>query len=167
MKFIVHWSQTHATFRAGIERFKETGALPPEGVTLLGRWFGMNGQGFAGGRGCRGRRGHQRPLLNNSLCAGAGGRRGTTVACVTDPEAERPVSGFAIATLVLGIVGIVLPAVICGIVALGQIHSGSHNGRGLAIAGLLITTEAMVAERPKKEAAHAPMPGGGMGGMDY
>ncbi len=38
-----------------------------------------------------------------------------------------------------------------------------------SIAGLLITTEAMVAELPKKEAAHAPMPGGmgGMGGMDY
>jgi chaperonin GroEL len=38
-----------------------------------------------------------------------------------------------------------------------------------SIAGLLITTEAMVAERPKKEGAHAPMPGGmgGMGGMDY
>ena len=35
-----------------------------------------------------------------------------------------------------------------------------------SIAGLLITTEAMVAERPGKEAAHAPMPGG-MGGMDY
>jgi chaperonin GroEL len=35
-----------------------------------------------------------------------------------------------------------------------------------SIAALLITTEAMVAERPKKEAAHAPMPGG-MGGMDY
>jgi chaperonin GroEL len=34
-----------------------------------------------------------------------------------------------------------------------------------SIAGLLITTEAMVAERPKKDAAHAPMPGGGMGGM--
>jgi chaperonin GroEL len=34
-----------------------------------------------------------------------------------------------------------------------------------SIAGLLITTEAMVAERPKKEAAQAPMPGGGMGGM--
>ena len=34
-----------------------------------------------------------------------------------------------------------------------------------SIAGLLITTEAMVAERPKKETAHAPMPGGGMGGM--
>jgi chaperonin GroEL len=34
-------------------------------------------------------------------------------------------------------------------------------------AGLLITTEAMIAERPKKEAGHPPMPGGGMGGMDY
>jgi chaperonin GroEL len=35
------------------------------------------------------------------------------------------------------------------------------------VAGLLVTTEAMVAELPKKEQAH-PMPGGGgMGGMDY
>jgi chaperonin GroEL len=36
-----------------------------------------------------------------------------------------------------------------------------------SIAGLLITTEAMVAERPKKESG-APGGGmGGMGGMDY
>ena len=36
-----------------------------------------------------------------------------------------------------------------------------------SVAGLLVTTEAMVAELPKKEPAH-PMPGGGgMGGMDY
>ena len=40
-----------------------------------------------------------------------------------------------------------------------------------SVAGLLVTTEAMVAERPKKENA-MPMPGGGggmggMGGMDY
>jgi chaperonin GroEL len=35
-----------------------------------------------------------------------------------------------------------------------------------SVAGLMITTEAMVAEHPKKEAP--PMPGGGMGGgMDY
>jgi chaperonin GroEL len=34
-----------------------------------------------------------------------------------------------------------------------------------SIAGLLVTTEAMVAERPKKEAAMPAMPGGGMGGM--
>jgi chaperonin GroEL len=35
-----------------------------------------------------------------------------------------------------------------------------------SVAGLLVTTEVMVAELPKKEQAH-PMPGGGMGGMDY
>src|SRR6185436_19329541 len=36
-----------------------------------------------------------------------------------------------------------------------------------SIAGLLITTEAMVAELPKKQSPAPPMPGGGMGGMDY
>jgi chaperonin GroEL len=36
-----------------------------------------------------------------------------------------------------------------------------------SIAGLLITTEAMVAELPKKESPTPAMPGGGMGGMDY
>jgi chaperonin GroEL len=36
-----------------------------------------------------------------------------------------------------------------------------------SIAGLLITTEAMVAEKPKKDGAALAMPGGGMGGMDY
>ena len=35
-----------------------------------------------------------------------------------------------------------------------------------SVAGLMITTEAMVAETPKKKEAPA-MPGGGMGGMDY
>jgi chaperonin GroEL len=39
------------------------------------------------------------------------------------------------------------------------------EGRSASIAGLLITTEAMVAERPKKESAARGMPGGGMGGM--
>ena len=37
-----------------------------------------------------------------------------------------------------------------------------------SVAALLITTEAMVAELPKKQAAAAGMPpGGGMGGMDF
>jgi chaperonin GroEL len=36
-----------------------------------------------------------------------------------------------------------------------------------SIAGLLITTEAMVAEAPKKKAPPAPGPGGGMGDMDF
>jgi chaperonin GroEL len=37
-----------------------------------------------------------------------------------------------------------------------------------SVAGLLVMTEALVAEMPKKESAHPPMPGGGgMGGMDF
>jgi chaperonin GroEL len=36
-----------------------------------------------------------------------------------------------------------------------------------SIAGLMVTTEAMVAEAPKKNAAPAMPMGGGMGGMDY
>jgi chaperonin GroEL len=39
-----------------------------------------------------------------------------------------------------------------------------------SVAGLLITTEAMVADRPKKEATGGMpggMPGGGMGDMDF
>ncbi len=36
-----------------------------------------------------------------------------------------------------------------------------------SVAGLLVTTEAMVAEHPKKEAAPAMPAGGGMGGMDF
>ena len=34
-----------------------------------------------------------------------------------------------------------------------------------SVAGLLITTEAMVAERPEKKEPMPQMPGGGMGGM--
>jgi len=36
-----------------------------------------------------------------------------------------------------------------------------------SVAGLLVTTEAMVAEHPKKEAPMPMPPGGGMGGMDF
>jgi chaperonin GroEL len=36
-----------------------------------------------------------------------------------------------------------------------------------SVASLLVTTEAMVAELPKEKPAIPPMPGGGMGGMDY
>jgi chaperonin GroEL len=36
-----------------------------------------------------------------------------------------------------------------------------------SVAGLLITTEAMVAELPKKQTSAPAMPGGGMGGMDF
>ena len=34
-----------------------------------------------------------------------------------------------------------------------------------SVAGMMLTTEAMIAEKPKKEAPAAPDMGGGMGGM--
>jgi chaperonin GroEL len=34
-----------------------------------------------------------------------------------------------------------------------------------SVAGLLLTTEVMIAEAPKEEAEHGHGPGGGMGGM--
>ena len=36
-----------------------------------------------------------------------------------------------------------------------------------SVAALLITTEAMVADRPKKDSAPMPHGGGGMGDMDF
>src|SRR5471030_32895 len=36
-----------------------------------------------------------------------------------------------------------------------------------SVAGLLVTTEAMIADKPEKKAAAPAMPGGGMDGMDY
>jgi hypothetical protein len=45
MKYLVQWSTNPQTTRTAVERFLKTGAKPPEGVTQLGRWFGMNGKG--------------------------------------------------------------------------------------------------------------------------
>jgi hypothetical protein len=47
MKYLVTWSLDQPTMRAATQRFLQTGAKPPDGVTQLGRWFGMNGKGCA------------------------------------------------------------------------------------------------------------------------
>ena len=47
MKYIVSWTLPPGTYSAAVARFLETGGAVPEGVKLLGRWHGMNGQGFA------------------------------------------------------------------------------------------------------------------------
>lgn len=47
MKFLVHWSLPHDTFRAAVARFLQGGGMPPAGVTLICRWHGMSGKGFA------------------------------------------------------------------------------------------------------------------------
>ena len=62
------------------------------------------------------------------------------------PYAEQPyrqqgTNGYAIASLVLGIVGMLIGsilAVVFGHMALGQIRRTGQSGRGLAIAGLVL-----------------------------
>lgn len=45
MKFIVKWSIPKASAVQAEQRFLKTGAAPPAGVTMIGRWHGMNGGG--------------------------------------------------------------------------------------------------------------------------
>ena len=40
MKFMVTFTGEPAEFKAAISRFLQTGAPPPEGVKMLGRWHG-------------------------------------------------------------------------------------------------------------------------------
>lgn len=47
MKYILSWTLPPDTYSAAVARFLETGGAPPKGVEMLGRWHGMNGQGFA------------------------------------------------------------------------------------------------------------------------
>ena len=47
MKFMVTFPLTHRDYEKRVARFLETGAPPPEGVELLGRWFtASHSQGF-------------------------------------------------------------------------------------------------------------------------
>lgn len=48
MHFMTIWTFAPEQTKAVVERFGETGALPPEGVTMLARWFDVaGGRGFA------------------------------------------------------------------------------------------------------------------------
>lgn len=48
MKYITTWIYEPSNVEAITERFKKTGGQPPEGVTMLGRWFDVaGGRGFA------------------------------------------------------------------------------------------------------------------------
>jgi hypothetical protein len=45
MKFIVSWKIPKNSVANAEARFLSTGAPPPSGVTMLGRWHGMSGGG--------------------------------------------------------------------------------------------------------------------------
>jgi putative regulator of septum formation/uncharacterized protein DUF4190 len=52
---------------------------------------------------------------------------------------DQTTSGFAVASLILGIIGAILLSIPFGIVALGKTRPGAQKGRGMAIAGLVIS----------------------------
>ena len=46
MKYLVHWHLSHhPAIRAAAKQFLETDGKLPEGLTVIGRWFGTNGRG--------------------------------------------------------------------------------------------------------------------------
>jgi hypothetical protein len=55
------------------------------------------------------------------------------------PPQAQTTSGFAVASLILGLLGGVLFSVIFGIIALGKTKPGGQRGRGMAIAGLVLS----------------------------
>lgn len=55
------------------------------------------------------------------------------------PPYQRRTNGFAVASLILGILGVVILSVIFGCVALSQIRRRGDDGSGLAIAGLVLS----------------------------
>lgn len=55
------------------------------------------------------------------------------------PPVQRGTNGFAIAALVLGLLGAVPLGIIFGIVALRQIKRSGQQGKGMAIAGLVLS----------------------------
>lgn len=55
------------------------------------------------------------------------------------PPTPRSTNGFAIASLIFGVLGGVLLSVIFGIIALKQIKTRGQGGRGMAIAGLVLS----------------------------
>lgn len=56
---------------------------------------------------------------------------------IPPPAGQAPTSGFAIASLILGLLGVVVLSVIFGIVALRRIKRRGLRGRALAIGGLV------------------------------
>ncbi|MCV7089040.1 DUF4190 domain-containing protein [Mycobacterium interjectum] len=55
------------------------------------------------------------------------------------PPYRQTTSGFAVASLVCGMVGGVLLSVIFGVIALGKTKPGGQRGRGMAIGGLVLS----------------------------
>jgi hypothetical protein len=47
MLFLLTYQTSLATQRTGIERFKQSGGPPPDGVKMIGRWHALDGSSGA------------------------------------------------------------------------------------------------------------------------
>ena len=75
MKYIVSWTlPTGADYHTATDRFLKSGGLPPAGVTMLGRWHGMNRRGVCR---CGVYRSEGALLLDGTMGRRAGHRRYT------------------------------------------------------------------------------------------
>jgi Domain of unknown function (DUF3303) len=45
MLFMTHWTVPQENLKVAIQRFKETGAAPPKGVKMIGRWHDVGQRG--------------------------------------------------------------------------------------------------------------------------
>ncbi len=143
----------HST-RAAVEE----GVVPGGGVALvraLSRLKGLKGDNEDQDTGISiARRAMQEPL--RQIVANAGGEPSVVLSKVVDGKGNYGFNAQAEAYGDLVKMGILDPT---KVVRTALQNAGS-------IAGLLITTEATVAEKPKKDEGAAMGPGGGMGGMD-
>ncbi len=143
----------HST-RAAVEE----GVVPGGGVALvraLSRLKGLKGDNEDQDTGISiARRAMQEPL--RQIVANAGGEPSVVLNKVVDGKGNYGFNAQAEAYGDLVKMGILDPT---KVVRTALQNAGS-------IAGLLITTEATVAEKPKKDEGAAMGPGGGMGGMD-
>jgi putative regulator of septum formation len=63
----------------------------------------------------------------------------STWAASTPPPTPKDTDGFSVAALVLGILGVVIAAVPLGVIGLTRTKGGVRKGRGMAIAGLVLS----------------------------
>ena len=104
----------------------------------------VNGhQMVEGGRFCTQCGGSPAALTQPAMSGGYSAPAATSYGYPTGPAGmayvpNLPTSGFAIAGLILAIIGVPLLSIIFGFVALSQIKAGKSKGRGMALAAVII-----------------------------
>ena len=76
-------------------------------------------------------------IVTGSFCTNCGAPAAPAPSAVPYQQ-SRPMNTLAIVALVTSLLGVGLAGIICGHIALGQIKQNSEQGKGMALAGLII-----------------------------